>query len=82
MRHPRYPTHEPRRLLLTPWLKVCRCGLGAWPCPALAMLQRQAAGARRRQQARAIWNGPTGRVPIAPLLTRGQEARSRGGYRW
>lgn len=78
----RHLIHEPRRLLLTPWRRECWCGLGAWPCPALAMLQRQAAVALDRQRARSTWHAPTGRLPVAPLLTRGQAFRTRGSTRW
>lgn len=77
-RHHRYPTHGPRRRRWRPWRRICRCGLAAWPCPALAMLHRQA----RWQAPVPAWNAPTGRLPVAPLLTRGQAARSRQAGRW
>jgi len=65
--------HGPRRLWWAPWRQVCRCGLGAWPCYAQRMLERQA----RLLPLRAPdWNSaPT--VLRAPLLTPGQAARTR-----
>lgn len=68
-------THRPRRPLLSPWRRVCRCGLGGWPCHAMTMLQHQAA--MRPVAARPLWDGPTRNSLRAPLMTRGQEARSR-----
>jgi hypothetical protein len=80
MRHGRgMPGHGPRRPLLAPWRRICRCGLDAWPCHALLMLQRQAAN---RPRVRPGWNDPTLNESSAPLLTRGQAARSRQSGRW
>lgn len=75
-----FPIHQARRLLLMPWRRTCRCGLGAWPCPALAILQRQEAW--KLGNTRPRWAGPTRQLPVAPLLTRGQAARTRQGDRW
>jgi hypothetical protein len=76
VRRERILTHKPRRLLLAPWRSVCACGLGAWPCPALRMLERQAAW--RRPNSGPAWAAPTRPHPrVAPLLTPGQAARCR-----
>ena len=68
--------HGPRRLLLRPWRRICRCGLAAWPCPAVVMLERQAR-ALPQPKPWPGWNAPTRRYGTAPLLTRGQNHRSR-----
>lgn len=76
-------THGPRRLLLRPWRRVCRCGFGRWPCYPWLMLRRQATA---RARGRAPVYPPTHRDravnDAAPLLTRGQVARSRQAGRW
>ena len=41
MRDP-YPIHGKRRPWYAPWRVICRCGLGAYPCPAKRMLDRAA----------------------------------------
>lgn len=73
--------HGPRRLRLRPWRRVCRCGLGSWPCYAEQMLRRQAA-ASRPPNVRPGWDAPTTKLTPGPLMTRGQAARSRQGQRW
>lgn len=75
-------THGPRRLVLRPWKRVCRCGLGAWPCYAYLMLRRQADMRKQANSRRPAWDGATTRIPVAPLLTRGQLARSRQARSW
>ena len=45
-----------------------------------AARQRILAAARRHD--RAMWNGPTQNMAVAPLLTRGQAARTRQRDRW
>jgi hypothetical protein len=69
----------------------------AWPptpfSPALAAAEqaqqdernaarRRIIDAARGNQPRPAWDEPTRNVPIAPLLTRGQLARSRQAGRW
>lgn len=68
--------HSPRRLFWRPWRKVCRCGLGAYPCYAVLMLRRQAAMQPRQQE--TAWVGRSQVVPPqrSPLLTRGQADRA------
>lgn len=73
--------HGPRRRWWAPWSPICRCGLGAWPCYAEQMLRRQAT--YQLSIPRPPWNGPTRNLPPhKPLLTRGQEARTRQPGRW
>lgn len=45
-----YPRHGPRRLWYRPWEVVCRCGLDAYPCIVVLMMER-AEAARRLQEA-------------------------------
>jgi hypothetical protein len=45
------------------------------------MLQRQAMMRRQADPGRPAWNAPTSRLPVAPLLTRGQVARTRQARR-
>ena len=70
----RHTAHRPRRPWWKPWRQVCACGLYRWPCPVPRM-----AVAGPPVNERPAWNGPTRRnlSPAAPLLTRGQAARSR-----
>jgi hypothetical protein len=76
-------THGPCRPWRALWAKACRCGLAAWPCPALVMLERQAADRPAlRNKARPAWDDVTRNLSPLPLLTRGQEARSRQNGRW
>jgi hypothetical protein len=76
-------THEPRRRWRALWRRECRCGLAAWPCPVMVMLIRQARNQLiTRDAEKSDWNGPTRNLPLAPLLTRGQAARSRQSGHW
>jgi hypothetical protein len=75
--------HGPRRLLLRPWRRVCRCGFGRWPCYPWEMLCHQSAQARGRAPVYPVRrSGPPAAGATAPLLTRGQAARSRQAGRW
>lgn len=78
LRAGQYLTHGPRRPLLKPWRRECRCGLGAWPCHALTMLQVQAKG-RAAVPQRPPWQNSTVNMLSAALMTRGQAARTRQG---
>jgi hypothetical protein len=79
MRHQRnIIEHGPRRLWLRPWKVVCRCGLGAYPCPVVRMRDEQA---EMIQTLNNRWNVQTGQYRVAPLLTRGQAARTWPGDR-
>lgn len=78
----RHIRHGMRRRWWKPWSPICRCGLEAWPCYVVVMLDRQASYRRPAANERPVWNGPTVNVLAAPLLTRGQAARSRGRARW
>lgn len=71
--------HSPRRLFWRPWRKVCRCGMGPWPCYAVLMRQRQAA--MQPPEDTRVWVGRSPVMPRrdSPLLTPGQVARSRQG---
>ncbi len=86
---PRHLQHGPRRRWFAPWTVICRCGLGAWPCYAVRMLQDQAR-MQPRDPGSATWSGPTTAIPALrpflaaperPLLTPGQAHRSRGPTR-
>ena len=81
MGRPRIIEHGPRRPWWALWQKVCRCGLDAWPCPVVRMLERQAAIRPPGRNGRPGWDRPTANVLRAPLLTRGPAARARG-VRW
>lgn len=79
MRHQRnIIEHGPRRMRWRPWRRICRCGLGAWPCPAVRMREEQA---QMVQEVDVRWNMPTRQYRVAPLLTPGQETRTRPGGR-
>lgn len=71
-------THGPWRRWWRPWDRICRCGVGAWPCPVVVMLARQAAHRRpaANSRRRPSWDGPTPNLPSASLLTLGQQQRS------
>jgi hypothetical protein len=76
MRRPRQITHGARRLWWRPWEQICRCGLAAWPCPVVVMLERQAQP-RPRVGRPPEWNRPTTALPRStPLMTPGQRHRS------
>jgi len=80
MGHSNHIQHGPRHHWRSFWRRTCRCGLGAYPCQAMVMRERQAARLPRRP----AWNGRTAWVPTVrsaiprttPLLTPGQAARS------
>lgn len=78
---PRYHLkHGRRRPFFRPWSVVCRCGLDTWPCPVVRMRETQ--DRMRASIAKPPRNGPTVRLPMrTPLLTRGQQERSRRGRR-
>jgi hypothetical protein len=71
--------HSPRRFFWRPWQVVCRCGLGAYPCYAVTMLQRQAAMQPREGTRARVGRSPVMPPRRSPLLTPGQAARSRLG---
>lgn len=74
--------HGPRRMLITPWRRVCRCGYGAWPCYPLALMTAQALWAQVESGKHPGWDAATSRLPVAPLRTRGQAARSQSRGHW
>ncbi len=79
----RYAPHHRR---VWRWLcrRSCSCGL-TWPCPdstGWAPGTPIPDGAPRILANRPEWDGPTRNLPVAPLLTRGQEARSRQVGKW
>lgn len=78
----RHLRHGPRRPWLRPWKRICRCGYDGWPCYPLAMMTAQALWVQAESDERPGWDAATGRLPLAPLLTRGQAARSRPRDRW
>lgn len=82
LRAARYLRHGRRRPWLKPWRRVCRCGYGAWPCYPLAMMTAQALWGQVAPDERPGWDAPTGRLPVATLLTRGQAARSQSRGHW
>jgi hypothetical protein len=73
-------SHGRRRRWWRPWSCLCRCGMGAWPCPVVLMLERQTR--HRTTNQRPPWDHPTAKYASAPLLTFGQEERSRQAGRW
>lgn len=68
-------THGPRRRWWRPWQRICRCGIGAWPCPVVTMLERHARAVpatRRNEVARVRRTGNVRRLPVAgPSTGRG-----------
>lgn len=76
-------THGQCRRWRVFWRKACRCGMDAWPCPVVVMLELQARPHTTRPRApQPVWNQPTRRLNELPLMTRGQAARSRQSGRW
>jgi hypothetical protein len=73
-------SHGGRRRWWCPWSLICRCGMGAWPCPVVTMLEHQAR--HRHPNQRSAWNGPAARNAITPVTVVGQVGRSRQGGRW
>ncbi|MEV4708883.1 hypothetical protein [Actinoplanes sp. NPDC049316] len=80
----RHITHERRRLFFRPWRATCRCGLGAWPCPA-ARAPLPATDPAPPAGGSAAWDTRTQQLPQVtrerPLLTPGQVWRSQKGAR-
>jgi hypothetical protein len=71
--------HKAVRIWWRPWQKRCTCGCRWHPCPDSITMNAPAfhpAPARNEPD----WNSPTvGYINQRPLLTRGQEWRSRRG---
>ncbi len=73
--------HRPVRVWFMPWKTKCACGCGWFPCPdAVTMAAPPITQSLHPGDPR--WNGPTayhspGRGTPRPLMTRGQQWRSR-----
>jgi len=84
----RHTKHGPRRHWYAPWTVTCRCGIGAWPCYAVQLRDRQRGMQPRPQENTwAVRSGVALRLPRTaeptdtPLLTPGQAYRSSGRTR-
>jgi hypothetical protein len=74
--------HKPRRLWWKPWSRHCKCGCRWYPCPDAATVDPPpVAESLRLGQNDPHWNGPTQRLNTGPLMTRGQEWRTRPAQR-
>ena len=64
--------HRAVRMWFKPWRKRCACGCDWFPCPDSITMDRPG----------PVWNAQTAAYPVMqpdrPLMTRGQQWRSRG----